>query len=283
MEKPTEIENLTKATGFSIGALTKLSKVMGWVGIAVSIASIGFKVLKKAIEAIVTPIKRVITAVKTFVKAIARIAIYRAIRGLLKSITQGIREGLQNLALYSKAMEELDTHSANNVMSRYASEFLYFKNAVATAVIPILRALIPYVETAINTMIKFINVLAQVGSAIFGTTYTKAKYFWVDYADSLDNASGSAKKLHHQLAGFDELNNLTDTQGGSGSDKLQDALDMFEEADIDTKIKGWVDNLVGKIKGGLNTIKIAVKPFTDKLKTFFDDFKTKVEYKLNNN
>lgn len=275
-ESAEGMANLSEKVGMSIGVLTKLSKVLGWVGLALSITTFGLKMFSKAINFVLSPIKKLINGVRTLVKAFARIALYRGIRGLIKSITQGVKEGIQNLALYSKALEGLDAHNANNVMSRYASEFLYFKNAVATAVIPVLRALIPYVETAINTIIKFINVLAQVGSAIFGTEYTKAKYFWVDYADSLDDASGRAKALHHQLAQFDELNNLTDTKGGSGSTKLQDAKDMFEEALIDPKIKNWVDSIVNKIKTGLTNIKTTVKPYTDKLKDFFDNFRTKV-------
>lgn len=246
---------------------------------------LGFKIFKTVmkfnpviwgLKALTNAFKKIVTPILTFVNAIKRIAIYRAIRGILKSITQGLREGIQNLALYSKALEELDAHSANNVMSRYASEFLYFKNAVATAVIPILRALIPYVETAINAIIRFVNVLAQVGSAVFGTQYTKAKYFWVDYADSLDNANGRAKALKHQLAGFDELNNLTDNAGGSGSDKLLDASKMFEEALINPKIKNFVDDIVKKVQDGLTTIKTATQPYVDKLKSFFNDLKTKV-------
>jgi len=275
-ESADKMSSLAKTAGMSVGVLTKLSKVLGWVGIALSVVSVATKIFTGAIKLVLKPIKNFVGGIVTLVKALARIAMYRAIRGVLKSITQGLKEGIQNLALYSKALEELDAHSANNVMSRYASEFLYFKNAVATAVIPVLRALIPYVETAINTLIKFVNVLAQVGSAVFGTEYTKAKYFWVDYADSLDDANGRAKALKHQLAGFDELNNLTDNAGGSGSDKLLDASQMFEEALIDPKIKNWVDSIVNKIKTGLANIKTTVKPYTDKLKKFFDDFKAKV-------
>lgn len=265
-ESAEKMSNLAKTAGMSVGVLTKLSKVLGWVGVALSVVSFATKIFTGAIKLVLKPIKNFISGIVTLVKALARIALYRAIRGVLKSITQGLKEGIQNLALYSKALEELDAHSANNVMSRYASEFLYFKNAVATAVIPVLRALIPYVETAINTLIKFVNVLAQVGSAVFGTEYTKAKYFWVDYADSLDDASGRAKALHHQLAQFDELNNLTDTKGGSGSDKLQDASQMFEEALIDPKIKNWVDDIVNKIKKGLGNVKTTIQPYVDKIK-----------------
>lgn len=216
--------------------------------------------------------QRVTAPIQKFVKSIGRIAFYRAIRGVLKSITDGLKVGIQNLALYSKALDGLDTHNANNVMSRYASEFLYFKNAVATAVIPVLRALIPIVETAINKIIDFVNVLAQLGSAFFGTDYTKAKYFWVDYADSLDNATGRAKALHHQLAQFDELNNLTAPSGGSGSDKLQDASDMFEKAVIDEKIQ----NFIGRIKAGLAEIKSILSPTLEKLKEIWNGIKEKV-------
>lgn len=216
--------------------------------------------------------KKVVAPITNFVKALARIAFYRFIRGILKSISQGIQEGIQNLALYSKAMEELDAHSANNVMSRYASEFLYFKNAVATAVIPVLRGLVPIIETVINRIVDLINVIAQLGSAFFGGTFTKAKYFWVDYADSLDNASGSAKKLHHQLAGFDELNNLTDSNKGGGSDKLLDASQMFEESAINEKIKGFVD----KIKGMFEGIKSAVQPYYERFKELWGKIVEKV-------
>lgn len=230
----------------------------------------------KGFNAIGGIVKKITAPIRGFVKSLARIAFYRFIRSVLKSITQGLQEGIQNLALYSKALNELDAHRANNVMSRYASEFLYFKNAVATAVIPILRELIPYVETAINTVIKFVDVLAQVGSAIFGTEYTKAKYFWVDYADSLDNANGRAKALKHQLAGFDELNNLTANSGGSGSDKLEDARQMFEESLIDPKILSFVDNIKSKLTGAFERIKTITKPFFDRIKEMSAEIKQKV-------
>ncbi len=220
--------------------------------------------------------KKVISPITRFVKALARIAFYRFIRGILKTISQGIQEGIQNLALYSKTMEELDAHSANNVMSRYASEFLYLKNAIATAVIPVLRGLIPIVEEVTNKIIKLIDVIAQFGSAFFGTQYTKANYYWLDYADSLDKASGSAKALHHQLAGFDELNNLTDSnRGGSGASPL-DYSDMFGEAEIDSKIQKFAD----KIKNAVEKIKAVVTPFIEKLKEFWNRIVDKVSPSL---
>lgn len=235
-------------------------------------ASGSLKGITKVLANVAGAFKKVLKPVTNFIKALGRIAFYRFIRSILKFISQAIQVGIQNIALYSKAMEGLDTHNANNVLSRYASEFLYLKNAVATAVIPILRGLIPIIETATNRIIDFINVLAQLGSAFFGTSFTKAKYFWADYADSLDNATGRAKALHHQLAQFDELNNLTAPSGGSGSDKLQDASKMFEEAVINEKIQ----NFIGKIKNGLSEIKAILSPTLEKLKEIWNGIKEKV-------
>lgn len=261
--KGSDVETATSESGS--GTLGKVKK-------ETEQASGSLKGIVKTLTNVTGAFKKVLKPITNFIKALGRIAFYRFIRSILKSISQAIQVGIQNIALYSKAMEGLDTHNANNVLSRYASEFLYLKNAVATAVIPILRALIPLVETAINRIIDFINVIAQLGSAFFGGTFTKAKYFWVDYADSLDNATGRAKALHHQLAQFDELNNLTAPSGGSGSDKLQDASQMFEEAVIDEKIQ----NFIGKIKNGLSEIKAILSPTLDKLKEIWDGIKEKV-------
>lgn len=256
-----KMKGLSDTLGLSVGAVTTLSKALGTAGIV-------FAIVTRAVSAFSNSIKKVIAPIKNLIKSLGRIALYRTLRSILKGISQGLREGIQNLALYSKGLEGLDTHNANEVLSRYASAFLYVKNAIATAVMPALRALIPLVEQAMFRLVDFINVIAQVGSAFFGTNFTKAKYFWVDYADSLDNATGKAKALHHQLAQFDELNNLTAPSGGSGSDKVQDALQMFEEATIDTKIQGFVD----KIKNAFNTVKDMFEPvkrIVDKAKEFF--------------
>lgn len=258
-EDTKKMTDLSETLGLSVGAVTTLSKALGVAGIV-------FTVVSKAVGIFTNAIKKVLDPIKNFVRALGRIALYRALRGILKSISQGLREGIQNLALYSKAMEGLDSHNANNIMSRYASAFLYFKNAVATAVIPVLHALIPIIETVINRIVDLINVISQIGSAFFGTQFTKAKYFWIDYADSLLTASDASKKAHHELAKFDELNNLTPQKGGT--DKLGDALQMFEESKINEKLQGIADT----IKNTITDVKEILAPLgriVDKAKEFF--------------
>ena len=254
--------------------ISTMAKIAGVANKAVAIIGTGLKVFGKVLGSILKPITH-------FIRSLARVAFYRFIRGIIKGITDGLKEGIKNLALYSKALDGLDTHNANDVMSRYSSAFLYFKNAIATAVIPVLRALIPIVEQAMFRIVDFINILAQFGSAFFGTTFTKAKYFWTDYADSIDNAAGSAKELNHQLANFDELNNLNDNRnnGGGGSSALDNAREMFEESEISSKIQ----SLVEKLKGVWETVKEIfepVKKIVEKVKELFEQAWDKVSPNL---
>lgn len=191
-----------------------------------------------------TLLRRIISPLKSFISSIGRIALYRGIRSVIKTIAAGIKEGVQNLAMFSKQMNEMDTHSANRVMSLYTSNFLYLKNAIATAVIPILKTLEPIVDRLIVKFIDFINVIAQLMSVLSGsTTYTKAKYYYKDYAEEMDKASGSAAKLNKQLAKFDELNNLTTSGGGGSGSKLPDYSKMFEDP---VPIEKWIQDLKNK-------------------------------------
>lgn len=179
-------------------------------------------------------IKSLTNPIRNFLRSLGRIALYRFLRGVIKSITQGIAEGTKNLALFSAAMGGLDVHNANRVLSLYASNFMYLKNTIGTAVIPILRALEPVIDMVTKAMVRFGDVVAQMASSLFGTQYTKAKYYYIDYAQSVDKASGSVGKMNKQLAKFDELNNLT-TKEGSGNEL--DYSSMFEDP---APIEDWI-------------------------------------------
>ena len=85
--------------------------------------------------------------------------------------------------------------------------------------IPILNKVIPVVIAVANA----IRFLFERIAAFFGFEYPEMSN-WDKYADgvgnvtdNLDNATGAAKRLKKQLAGFDEINNLTTNQGGSGN------------------------------------------------------------------
>ena len=209
---------------------------------------------KNNLSALGKTAKSIIAPILNFVKALGRIAFYRFVRSIIKAITSGVKEGIENLALYSKAMNELDSAQANKTMSELATSFLYLKNSIATAIMPIIQQVTPAIKTMINGIVSALNVLNQLVSILQGkSTYTKAKVYWVDYAEGLDKAGKKAKALHHQLAGFDELNNLT-APSGSGATTTQDPTKMFEEAFTDSKILETVNKIKEKFDDILRVV-----------------------------
>ena len=87
--------------------------------------------------------------------------------------------------------------------------------------IPILNKVIPVVISVANVIRYLFEMIAK----LFGFEYPEMTN-WDRYSDSvgsvadnLDDATKKAKKFKGQLAGFDEINNLTTNKnGGSGSD-----------------------------------------------------------------
>lgn len=89
-----------------------------------------------------------------------------------------------------------------------------------------------------------------------------------DYADALDGAAGSAKKLKGQLRGIDELNNYTTPTngggGGGGADGLLGAngTDLWEQIKeskekYESEIKSWYElgrKIADNIQSGLESI-----------------------------
>lgn len=190
--------------------------------------------------------KETAKSMDTFFKSIQRIATYRLIRSALKAITSGFREGIQNLAQYSKAIGETDTWAANSVMSEYATKFLEVKNAVGAAAMPVLVALQPVIISIANAFIYATNALNMFFSALGGSgTYTKAQTAAVDYAATLDKSSAGASKAAKQLsAGFDELNVLSDNSGSGGGGGSTNGMPDFKDMFSENMIPKWlIDNL----------------------------------------
>lgn len=200
---------------------------------------------------------------KKFFKSIARIAGYRAIRTALKAITQGFREGIQNIALYSQAIGGVDASRANDTMSRFATMGLQIKNALGAALIPMLNALVPAIQKVADGFIWLTDKVARFFATLNGqSTYTVINPdYMVDYAKQLNKATGSAKELKRTILGFDEINALNSQSSGSGAGAgALDYSQMFKEA-----VNPWKDmksvfedslKIVGLIGAGFSAWKI---------------------------
>ena len=205
--------HLDKATS----SMKKVSKAMGDTG----------KEAKKAGEGAEKGAK----GLGSFANSILRIMKYRAIRAVLKTITQGFREGVQNIALYSAAINEMDATKANNVMSAYASMGAQIKNSLGAAVMPLLAQVMPMIQKVADMFMDAAEAVAKFFATLNGqTTYTAAnREYWVDYAKGLQKSTGAAKELKRTILGFDEINALnSQSSGGSGSN-TPNYKDMFVE------------------------------------------------------
>lgn len=168
------------------------------------------------------------------VDAFKRIVFYRAIRSAIREITQGFKEGTDNLYQYSRALGGIDASNAVGTMNELATVSLYIKNSLGAMVMPILQALVPIVNAVADAFVTAANAVNMFFQALKGqTVFTKAKKYAVDYADGLGKASGAAKELKKQTFGFDELNIFNaPSGGGGGGGAVMDYSKMFEEADV---------------------------------------------------
>lgn len=145
------------------------------------------------------------TGEKSIGSAIKRVAMYRAIRGLLKTITNAFKEGFNNLAQYSEEV--------NNTLSQVTSSFTVMKNSVAVAFLPLLNAFAPAIQWVANGVANLANSISYLTAKLSGNaTYLKVN---TDYLKKMNEQS--------RLLSFDTFEKL-----GGGTDYSE----MFEEANV---------------------------------------------------
>ena len=154
----------------------------------------------------------------------------------LSSVTKSIREGMENLAHYSK-----DT---NTTLSGLMSSLTQLKNSFATAFSPILTTIAPALNYLISLLSSAVTALAQFFSALTGkTTFVKAVKVQQDYAASLEKTGGAAKAAEGALASFDKLNVSQDKGNAGGGGNEISPSEMFETVPIETAIKEMADKI----------------------------------------
>lgn len=221
--------------------------VKGAAGIGKFLGKSFVNIAKSALK----PVSTLKKSLGGLIKSIGRIALYRTVRSAIKWISESTKEGVQNLAQYSKALNGADASTANQTMSEYAATLQQVKNSIGAAVMPALTALLPIVNTIASAFITAANAVNQFLQALGGkSSYTKAVKNSTDYAKSLDGAAGSAKELQKTLLGFDEINRLNDDNSGGGGASGADYGNMFEEATVDTAIQSFAQKIKNALKTG---------------------------------
>ncbi len=187
---------------------------------------------------------------------LGQIARYRFLRSIIKNVTEGFREGLENVYNYSKAIGG-DLAPA---MDSAVSSLLQMKNSIGAAVSPLIQSLIPLMQTLVGWFIEGVNYLNQFLALLRGQkTWTRALPQTVS---AFDKQTKAAKKtgnaIKDLLADWDELNIIQSETSGAGSNTgktVEDYLNMFEEVkEYDSTIKGLAEGIQEQFGGIMNLV-----------------------------
>lgn len=169
-----------------------------------------------------------------------------AIGGQIKAVIGKI--GMMGVALMGvgSAMQ-IVRNAINDVKSEneyVAGQLAGFRNIIATAIEPIVVRVVQWLSVALSYVNAFITALT--GVDMIANANAKA-------IDKQAKATAGAAKAAGQLAGFDEMNKLSDDSGGGGGGG---ASGLFEVPDVDTaKITAFLE----KAKGLVGDLGIAEK------------------------
>ena len=189
--------------------------------------------------------KKAVSGLSKLARAFGRIMLYRAIRNIIKNIGSSIREGLTNLKEYSDAVGTAFSPAVDNLRKHV----LLLKNAFATALRPVIEALIPVIIKIVDWLSKAADFIAQVMSVLTGKVDANGRYTKAVLSD-LKQSNKQAKELRRTLLGFDEINRL---DGGTPKNETaQSGGMMFTQADVSEKAKKWaeiIQKIIDKVKG----------------------------------
>ena len=209
--------------------------------------------VKDAFDGVGGGVKKLFKPLTSLLKRFGQIAKYRMLRSVLKHITAGFTEGVQNVYMYSKAVGT-DLAPA---MDQAATALQQMKNSIGAAVAPVIQALVPVLQNVVNWFISLVNYVNQFFALINGqNTWTRALPEAAEaYEKNAKSAKDASKATKDLLADWDELNIIqSDSSNGSGSSTKKTAeeyANMFEEVNkFDHGVKDLIE-FINKNLGGI--------------------------------
>lgn len=167
-----------------------------------------------------------------WMKAIGRVAVYRAIRSIIKSIMQSLNDGLEHFYQYSLKVNGLYATARAEIKT----SMHYVSDALGAAAGQLIEKIYPVVVKILDATAEIFNNISEMIAYLSGEeTYTRA-------VRGVADVNAEAKKLKATILGFDEINKLNGSNG-SGSDEYG----HFEEALVDKKRAKITSAIVGSI------------------------------------
>ncbi len=148
------------------------------------------------------------------------------------------------------------------------------KGALLSLAQPIIEVLLPVFTALVNILAKIVTAVAKFVSVLFGKSFSQTKQnakALNAQAGAIENIGSAAKEASKYLAGFDELNVMSeqkDTQSGgsAGGISSNGIAPDFSDLDADVSI---FDNLVKRLQKIWQDIKNIFKDLKDIVVNFF--------------
>lgn len=151
--------------------------------------------------------------------------LFSTVFGAISTVNNGIKEGADNLAIYSDEM--------NNSLSMLMSSLTQLKNSFATAFSPILTVVAPILSSFINLISRAVTYVGMFVAALTGQdSFVKAIGVQQDYRSSLSSTASSA------IGAADATNELADA-----TENAADAAERYLSPLDD--INRWQNNISG--------------------------------------
>lgn len=231
--------------------IVSTEKALERAGKSASNASKGVKELAKEASKSQKPLSG-------FIASLKRIAFYRMIRSIIKSIAQAMQEGLEKAYIFSSGIDG-EGYRFAAAMDRIKGAGNAMKGQVGSAFISLLAAVEPVLIALINLVTRAADAIAQLLAAFTGKTYLKANVTAAKFADTMARGGAAAKEWKNQLLGFDEINRLNAPSDGGGGGGGANPLNGFEFVDtpINEKLLQFINNIKEKLQPAIDRLKDA--------------------------
>lgn len=184
---------------------------------------------------------------KGLFSSFVRIAKFRLIRTVIKLITQGFKEGINEVYLYSKAIDGTFKKS----MDTLATSAEYLKASLGAMISPLINMTAPYIDKFVDGMVEGLNLINEVLARLNGQdTFTRAVKTQKEYTDAALASAEANNKLKQSFLGIDEINTLKENTSSASSSTVGYE---FEEVMVD-RIK--TDKIIEDMNNILNVAKL---------------------------
>ena len=174
---------------------------------------------------------------------------WQNISGIINNVNGGLSDTVKKVARWGLALFGIRTvynaiRGAMGILSQYdtqmADNIEYIRYALASLLQPV-------IQTILNLVVRLLQYINYIAKAWTGKNLFKTADAFKSAQKSASGVAKSAKEINKQLAGFDEMNVLSDTSssgaGGGGADITAPNIDLTGmQGEVPQWLKWIVDN-----------------------------------------